>query len=106
MPKGYLIATIRVLDQEGYERFRAASGSAIAAYGGKVLVRSPSPERREGKLDGITIVVEFNSLDAARRFYKSPEYTAARALREKAAETDLCLSKGSDQIDGRGGFSG
>ena len=41
MPKGYLIATIRVHDQEGYERFRAASGSAIAVYGGQVLVRNP-----------------------------------------------------------------
>jgi uncharacterized protein (DUF1330 family) len=94
MPKGYLIAAIRVHDQEGYERFRAASGPAIAAYGGRVLVRNPNPERREGKLDGITIVVEFDSLDAARRFYESPEYTAARALREKAAETDLLLVEG------------
>ncbi len=48
----------------------------------------------EGNLDGITIVVEFDSLDAARRFYESPEYTAARALREKAAETDLLLVEG------------
>ena len=94
MPKGYLIAAIRVHDQEGYERFRAASGGAIAAYGGRVLVRNSHPERREGKLDGITIVIEFESLEAARRFYESPEYTAARALREKAAETDLLLVDG------------
>lgn len=94
MPKGYLIATIRVHDAEGYEQFRAASGSAIATYGGRVLVRNPHPERREGNLDGITIVIEFESLEAARRFYESPEYTAARALREKAAKTDLLLVEG------------
>lgn len=94
MPKGYVVAAIRVHDRDGYERFKAAAGAAIAAHGGKVLVRDPQPERREGDLDGIAVVIEFDSLDAARRFYESPEYTAARKLRETAAETDLLIAEG------------
>ena len=91
MPKAYLIANIRVHDPEGYDRFRAMSGPAIATDGGRVLVRNPKPE---GRVEGIVIMVEFDDMAAARAFYSSPEYTAARAEREKAADSDLMLVEG------------
>ena len=94
MPKAYLIAHIRVHDKDAYEKFKTMSGTALAVHQGKVLVRNPSPDVREGKLRGTTIVIEFESLDAARRFYESEGYTAARAIRESAAETDLLLAEG------------
>ena len=94
MPKAYLVANIRVHDPEGYDRFRAMSGPAIATYGGRVLVRNPKPERHEGKVEGVAILIEFDDIAAARAFYTSPEYTAARAEREKAADTDLMLVEG------------
>jgi len=94
MPKGYVVAAIRVHDKDGYERFRVAAGEAIGAHSGRVLARDPRPERREGGLDGTIVVIEFDTPEAARRFYGSPEYTAARKLREAAAETDLLLVEG------------
>jgi uncharacterized protein (DUF1330 family) len=94
MAKAYLIAQIRVHDKEGYEKFKAMSGPAIAEYGGRVLVRNPAPDYREGASRGIAIVIEFENMDAARRFYESDAYAAARAVREKAAETDLTLVEG------------
>lgn len=94
MPKAYLIAQIRVHDPEGYDRFRQMSGPAIGQYGGTILVRNPSPDIREGTGTGTTILIEFASMAAARAFYTSPEYTAARAVRELAAETDLMLVEG------------
>ena len=94
MSKGYLIAHIRVHDAEKFEEFKSMSGPAIADYGGTVLVRNPGPEHREGDLRGLTIVIEFDSLEAARSFYESDAYTAARAVREMAAETDLMLVEG------------
>jgi uncharacterized protein (DUF1330 family) len=94
MSKGYLVAHIRVHDKDGYEKFRSMSGPAIAEYGGKVLARDPNPERREGQLLGITILIEFENLTAARRFYESEPYSAARKVRELAAVTDLMLVEG------------
>lgn len=41
MPKGYLIAHIRVHDKDAFEEFKKLSGAAIAKYNGKVLVRNP-----------------------------------------------------------------
>ena len=54
MPKAYLVAHIRVHDKEAFEKFKAMSGPAIADHGGRVLVRNPSPDHREGDLRGIT----------------------------------------------------
>ena len=94
MPKGYLIAHIRVHDKDAFEEFKQLSGAAIKAHGGKVLVRNPSPETREGDARGLAIVVEFESVDAARRFYESDAYTEARMVREKISDTDLIIVEG------------
>jgi uncharacterized protein (DUF1330 family) len=95
MNKGYLVAHIRVHDKEGFEKFRQMAGPAIAEYGGKVLVREPNPNVREGKNLGIALIIEFDSIDIARKFYESDKYQAAKAVRELAAETDLILVEGS-----------
>lgn len=94
MPKGYLIAHIAVHDPAGFEAFRPASAEAIRAHGGRVLVRSPAGEVREGQLAPLTIVVEFDDIATARRFYESPAYAAAREMREPHSTTHLMLVEG------------
>ena len=94
MAKGYLVAHIRVHDKEGFEKFKTLSGPVISEYGGKVLVRNPNPEIREGDQSGIAIVIEFGSIDKARSFYESDGYTEARAVRELASKCDLILVEG------------
>lgn len=94
MPKGYLIAHIRVQDKEAFEEFKQMSGAAIKAHNGRVLVRNPAPDHREGGAEGLAIVIEFESLDAARAFYESDAYSEARAVRERISETDLILVEG------------
>jgi uncharacterized protein (DUF1330 family) len=94
MAKAYLVAHIRVNDPEKFEEFKKLSGPAIADYGGRVLARNPSPDYREGELRGLTIIIEFDDMAAAKSFYESEAYTAARSVRETAAETDLMLVEG------------
>jgi uncharacterized protein (DUF1330 family) len=94
MPKGYLLAHIRVNDADAFEEFKRLSGAAIKAHNGRVLVRNPSPDHREGGAKGLAIVIEFESIDAARAFYESDAYSEARAVREKISETDLVLVEG------------
>ena len=94
MPKGYLVAHIRVHDPEEFERFKELSGRAIAEHGCRVLVRNPSPEIREGNVEGMVVLIEFDNIEAARAFYDSDAYRAARAEREVSAETDLLLVEG------------
>ena len=96
MNKGYLVAHLRVHDKDGFEKFRQMAGPTIAEYGGKVLVREPKPDVREGKDSGIALVIEFESIEIARKFYESEKYQAAKAVRELAADTDLILAEGSE----------
>ena len=95
MNKGYLVAHLRVHDKDGFDKFRQMAGPTIAEYGGKVLVREPNPDVREGKDSGIALVIEFESIETARKFYESEKYQAAKTIRELAAETDLILAEGS-----------
>lgn len=94
MPKGYLVANIRITDQEKFAEFSGMAGPAIKKYGGTVIVRSRDAERHEGAVSGLVMMVEFESLDAARRFYLSEEYQAAKAVREACSDTDLMLVEG------------
>ena len=95
MSKGYLMAHLRVHNKEGFEKFRQMAGPTIAEYGGKVLVRDPNPEVREGKISGISLVIEFENIETARKFYESDKYQAAKAVREVAVDTDLILVEGN-----------
>jgi len=47
------------------------SGPIISEYGGKVLVRDPSSVTREGDSSRIAIIIEFESIEDARKFYES-----------------------------------
>lgn len=94
MPKGYIIASIRTGDMDTMRRFAEASAPVIAQYGGRVLVRDPKPDIREGGQTGISVVVEFDDVETARAFYQSEGYTAAKAIREAVAETDLRIVSG------------
>jgi uncharacterized protein (DUF1330 family) len=40
------------------------------------------------------VVMEFPGMEAARRFYDSPEYLAARAAREGVSDFDMLLVEG------------
>ena len=95
MKKGYLVAHLSVHDKEGFEKFRQMAGPTIVEYGGKVLVREPNPDVREGKNLGLALVIEFDTIDIARKFYESEKYQEAKAVRELASNTHLVLVEGS-----------
>jgi uncharacterized protein (DUF1330 family) len=94
MPKGYVIARVDVTDPEAYARYAADATKVIAAHGGRALARGGRCEALEGKARARNVVVEFDSYDAARAYFHSAEYQAARSLREGAAEIEMVLVEG------------
>ncbi len=94
MPKAYLIAHIRAHDLEKMQEFSALARPAVAKHGGTVLVTDTTPARKEGPDSGIAVVIEFENMEAANAFYHSDDYTAAKAIRLLAADTDLILAQG------------
>jgi uncharacterized protein (DUF1330 family) len=94
MPKGYVISRVDITNPDAHARYAAAATKAIADHGGKPLARGGRSEALEGKARARNIVLEFDSYDAARRYFHSEQHQAARALREGAAEIEMVLVEG------------
>ena len=69
---------------------------AIKKYGGTVLARGPLADRHEGGLTGTVMLIEFERKNAAKTFYLSAEYQAAKTVREICSNTDLMIIEGVD----------
>jgi len=96
MAKGYLVANIRVTDQERFKQFSKMAGPIIQKFGGKVLARGPGANRHEGTLSGVVMMIEFDSKEIAENFYFSEDYQAAKAVRDECSETDLMIIEGTN----------
>ena len=96
MGKGYIVVEAKVTDPVAYETYRQLAQAAIAAYGGRYLVRGGAAEVLEGPwaVPQRLVIVEFDSVEQAKKFYDSPEYLAARAARKDAATMNLLVVEG------------
>jgi uncharacterized protein (DUF1330 family) len=92
----YLIAEVDVTDAALFEEYRKRVPGTIAQHGGTYLVRGGSTETKEGGWEPKRLVVlEFPSMEQARKWYQSPEYAPALALRLKAARSKVVLVEGA-----------
>jgi len=93
----YVIVETDVTDPEQYEHYKAASPAAIAAGGGRFLVRGGELAVLEGDWQPPRIVLlEFEDLAAAKRWYESEAYQAAKKLRAGAASFRAIAVQGVD----------
>ncbi len=94
----YLIAQVSVTDQETFDRYRAEVPATLALYGGRYVIRGGQAHPLEGEWTvPRLVVIEFDSVEAARRWYNSPEYQKILPLRLAAAETTAAIVEGYDQ---------
>jgi uncharacterized protein (DUF1330 family) len=93
----YVIVETDVTDPERYEQYKAASPAAIAAGGGRFLVRGGEFLVLEGDWQPPRLVMlEFDDLEAAKRWYESEAYQEAKKLREGAASFRAIAVQGVD----------
>jgi len=91
----YLIAEVEITDPKAYEEYRKIVPGTIAQYGGRYLVRGGSVESKEGGWTPSRVVVlEFASMDQARKWYQSPEYAPALAIRTRSGKSKVILVEG------------
>jgi uncharacterized protein (DUF1330 family) len=98
MPKAYWIARVDVTNQEGYQKYVTANAAAFTKYGARFIVRGGRFEAPEGTPRARNIVLEFKDYDTAVACYHSPEYAAAKSLREGHSEADLIIIEGYDAV--------
>ena len=93
MAKGYVILTEAVKDPEGMKAYGQAAGAAMG--GVNVLAVDTAPKVVEGSWHGNqTVVLEFESVDAARAWYESEAYQKAVKLRQAAADCNVVILSG------------
>jgi uncharacterized protein (DUF1330 family) len=90
--RAYLVVQADINNPERYADYAKAAPDIVTKYGGRYLARGGRAVTLEGPpARSRVVVIEFPSVEAAERFYHSPEYTAARKLREGSATAQFVV---------------
>ena len=91
----YVVVQVEVQDQTTYDEYRKMVQATLDAYGGKLIVRGGNAQTLEGTWKPARLVIlEFPSLEQAKRWWGSAEYAPAKALRQKSAKTEMIVVEG------------
>ncbi|MBT3926739.1 MAG: DUF1330 domain-containing protein, partial [Rhodospirillaceae bacterium] len=75
--------------------YTAVTPATIEKYGGRFVIRGGAHETIEGDWNpGRVVMLEFDDMAAAKRWYNSPEYSEAREIRQRAATGSLLIVEG------------
>jgi uncharacterized protein (DUF1330 family) len=92
----YVIAEVEITNPEGYKEYTIHVPATIAKYGGRFLVRGGAAEVLEGEWpQKRRVIIEFASMEAARRWWNSPEYEKPKAMRRANSKARLILLEGA-----------
>jgi uncharacterized protein (DUF1330 family) len=92
----YIIALVNVTNAEKYQEYAKRAGAANDKHKSRFLVRGGRKHKLEGDIPFERIVVtEFADVEAAKRFYHSPEYQDARKHRLGAADFHMVIVEGA-----------
>ena len=96
MTSAYIIANIDVTNPVQYEEYKRLSTIAMKTHGAEVCIRGGMVEVLEGDWNPARFVMlKFPSVEAAHKFYDSPEYQAAKQAREGAANMQMIIVEGT-----------
>lgn len=95
MTKAYWIVRVSVKNAERYPDYLAAAKPAFEKFGARFIVRGGRYEAMEGTARERNVVVEFKDYDTAVACYRSPEYEAAKAIRQANADAELVIVEGA-----------
>ena len=92
----YVVVQIEVRDPEAFEEYRTLVSPTIVAYGGRYIVRGGKVETLEGDWNPSRFVMlEFDSVPQAKAWWSSEEYRVPKALRHKAASSQMIVVEGT-----------
>ena len=96
MAKAYWVATYRsIADPDALAAYAKLAGPAIAAGGGRMLARGVPAQVYEAGLQQRTVLIEFDSVEAARAAHDSPAYQEALAALAGGADRDIRIVEGT-----------
>ena len=94
---GYVIAEVQVTDPPAFQAYAAKAAETVKTGGGRYIVRGKAEAKEGGVPQGSIVVLAFDSLADAEKWYSEPPYQPLIAEREKAAKTRLYIVEGLPQ---------
>jgi uncharacterized protein (DUF1330 family) len=81
----YVIVQVNVTDAAKYEAYKSLAAAAVEKHGGRYIVRGGEAEDLEGTRPYSRLVVlEFETIEQAKRWYQSLDYQKAKSARAGA----------------------
>ncbi len=92
----FVIVDVAIHNYKEYEEYKKLTPATIAAFNGKFVVRGGLTVSLEGdwKPERI-VVVQFPTVDQAKKWWNSDLYSAAKVIRQKAANTKMIIVEGT-----------
>jgi uncharacterized protein (DUF1330 family) len=91
----YVVIDIEVKDPAKYERYKELAPPSVAAHGGRYIARGGKVEVLEGSWQPKRcVILEFPSAAQAVQWWHSPEYAAARKVRQQCATANMIVVEG------------
>ncbi len=89
----FIVATVTVSDTDAFGRYAAGIAGLAEQFGGHYVLRGPVTEFLEG--EGVAgervVVLQFDTAEAARAFYRCEQYQEAKRHRDGAAALTMRL---------------
>ncbi|HEV7864229.1 MAG TPA: DUF1330 domain-containing protein [Acidimicrobiia bacterium] len=93
----YVLVEIEVIDPEAYAEYMPLAEASVKRHGGRYIARGGLTETFEGAWAGRIVILEFESLDAARAWYHSADYQACLPVRLNTSQGRMIALDGLDQ---------
>jgi uncharacterized protein (DUF1330 family) len=94
-PHAFVVAIESVHDVETFTKeYVPKVPATLQPYGGRFLVRGGKLTNLEGDGPGRFVIIEFDSLQNAQKWYQSPEYQKLIPIRQKASKSTLFITEG------------
>ena len=90
---GNVLVDVVWTDDQGRTEYLKLFGPSLDAFGGEVAAWSDDAEVMEGdwRPEGRLVLITFPSREAATNWYRSSDYSEARAIRQRSGRTRLLI---------------
>ena len=90
----YVIAQIEVTNADEYMKYASQTVACAEKFGGTFLVKGGAAEWIEGTGSDRNVIIQFDSVQAAKTFYNSDEYQAILPIAQNNSNRSLVLVQG------------
>lgn len=90
----YVVAEVKVTNPDEFEKYAQLAVPNIIAFGGKVLAAGQADTVEGDWKPERFAIVEFPSVEQAMAWYRSPEYSAIKKVRDRGAIFNVILCPG------------